>query len=123
MMTAFQRCFYRALRSIRSQHIHGGDNGDSNLIFGEISPKSLAKESPGKVCDAGRSQHKICMVILTPSELYFRKVEGNPCKGVQGRKGNTITEDGDKDHSGRGGSRRRYSRTKRTGYRTQNLTN
>ena len=42
------------------------------LIFGEISPKSLAKESPEKIAMASAPFLKVIMIILTPVNWLFK---------------------------------------------------
>ena len=63
------------------------------LIFGEISPKSLAKESPEKFAMLVGRSIKICMVILTPLNYIFAKWKGILAKVFKGGSENTITED------------------------------
>ena len=41
------------------------------LIFGEISPKSLAKESPERVAMAVTPAVRVCMVVLSPLNAFF----------------------------------------------------
>ena len=41
------------------------------LIFGEISPKSLAKESPERVAMAVTPAIRLCMVLLAPLNAFF----------------------------------------------------
>ena len=63
------------------------------LIFGEISPKSLAKESPEKFAMLVGRSIKICMVILTPLNYIFAKWKGILAKVFKVGSENTITED------------------------------
>lgn len=63
------------------------------LIFGEISPKSLAKESPEKFAMLVGRSIKICMVILTPLNYIFVKWKGILAKVFKVGSENTITED------------------------------
>ena len=63
------------------------------LIFGEISPKSLAKESPEKFAMLVGRSIKICMVILTPLNYIFAKWKGMLAKVFKVGSENTITED------------------------------
>lgn len=43
------------------------------LIFGEISPKSIAKESPEKFAMFSAPVLKICVVLLTPFNFLFKQ--------------------------------------------------
>ena len=63
------------------------------LIFGEISPKSLAKESPEKFAMLVGRSIKICMVILTPLNYIFAKWKGILAKVFKVGSENTSTED------------------------------
>lgn len=63
------------------------------LIFGEISPKSLAKESPEKFAMLVGRSIKICMVIMTPLNYIFAKWKGILAKVFKVGSENTITED------------------------------
>ena len=63
------------------------------LIFGEISPKSLAKESPEKFAMLVGRSIKICMVILTPLNYIFAKWKRILAKVFKVGSENTITED------------------------------
>lgn len=63
------------------------------LIFGEISPKSLAKESPEKFAMLVGRSIEICMVILTPLNYIFAKWKGILAKVFKVGSENTITED------------------------------
>ena len=63
------------------------------LILGEISPKSLAKESPEKFAMLVGRSIKICMVILTPLNYIFAKWKGILAKVFKVGSENTITED------------------------------
>lgn len=63
------------------------------LIFGEISPKSLAKEGPEKFAMLVGRSIKICMVILTPLNYIFAKWKGILAKVFKVGSENTITED------------------------------
>lgn len=63
------------------------------LIFGEISPKSLAKESPEKVAMFSAPILKVFIFILTPVNLFFTLWKKMLIKIFKVSKDRTITED------------------------------
>lgn len=42
------------------------------LIFGEITPKTMAKDQPEKFCMRAVGPLQFCLVVLTPLHLFFR---------------------------------------------------
>jgi len=63
------------------------------LIFGEISPKSLAKEAPEKFAMFSAPIIRIFIFILTPVNMFFAFWKKMLTKLFKVRKDNTITED------------------------------
>jgi len=63
------------------------------LIFGEISPKSLAKESPEKVAMLSAPFIRVFIFILTPINMFFTFWKKMLTKIFKVSKDRTITED------------------------------
>lgn len=62
------------------------------LTFGEIIPKSIAKENSERIALSFSSILNLCMVILTPVSFIFMQLRRVFTRGSQGEKQPTITE-------------------------------
>lgn len=63
------------------------------LIFGEVTPKSLAKEDPENFAMAVTPVIKVLMTLLTPINFLLLKIKNGAGKLVGGKKQMGITED------------------------------
>ena len=63
------------------------------LVFGEVSPKSLAKESPARWAMFAAPLLKILMIVLTPLSLLFGGWKKLMSKVIKGGEDDGITEE------------------------------
>ncbi len=63
------------------------------LIFGEVSPKSLAKESPERWAMTAAPLLKVLMILLTPLSVMFGAWKKLMSKVIQGGEDDGITEE------------------------------
>lgn len=63
------------------------------LIFGEVSPKSIAKESPERFAMFSAPFLRVLMIVMTPFNFLFKKWKGLLSAIIKSDNKNTITEE------------------------------
>ena len=63
------------------------------LIFGEVSPKSVAKESPERFAMFSAPFLRVLMIVMTPFNFLFKKWKGLLSAIIKSDNKNTITEE------------------------------
>lgn len=63
------------------------------LIFGEVSPKSIAKESPERFAMLSAPFLRVLMIVMTPFNFLFKKWKGLLSAIIKSDNKNTITEE------------------------------